>query len=371
MSSKVKYRILPDVVLEINMNVLESGKSKVENPKDEEEFTKKDSFKQEVKIENISYKRPDHNEMIQYWEDFVRSRKELQRGNMDNDSAKANYDFNKAVNDEYRKMRREIVRAYFGVIGLAYLKSLESEHWNDNSSSLTLSDSEANDLVRKISMRLKDIDPLENIHDFYSKTNNALKDMDYYILPIENKLTRRTICFIHNLDKKREKEYSYKDFDFSNYKVKANLDLEDFNNYFSNKYFKGKKLSVAKEKIKKYFNKKYGENKYSLYEVNIETIWKKDVDIFLIKDIPHTRKTKSGSFVEPFIIMIKYRKSDDERFEKLYIKSVKMRRISSYKELLFKTIKKDILVKSNKGKDIKFESFENKVDNMLLEYFLR
>lgn len=371
MSKKIKMRVIPDAILEINMDILESGKSRLSKKDDDDNFDKKEAYKQEIKIENISYKRPNRAEMQKYWNVFVKTKKELEdgfkSGNLKNDE-----EVEGVWKRIFQVWKKEFIRGFFGMPGMMILKKLETEDFSGNISAISLDDSEMNELVQKIATRLKSIKSVENILDFYSKSEKVLKDIDYNLLVIENKLTRRTLCFINNLSKSREEDYSYEKFDFSNYTVNRKINLNHFNKYFNNKFFKGKKVGVVLDSVKKYFDKVYGENLYSLFKVNVETVWKDNIDVFFIRDNKHTLKSKSDSFVNMYVVMVKYRKTENKKFKNLYVDSILLKKVSTFKDLLFRTIKGDGNFKnSDNSEEIKSEKFEKNIEYKLIEYFLR
>jgi len=291
-----KLRIIRNVVLEINFDLTMGGEAKVTAQDKKTDVKDKETLKQIMKIENISYKEPNDDEMGSYWKDLVLGKKSSQ-------SDEVNY--TGSDESELERWRDEFLKAYLGRRGEDLIKRLRSKNIWDNYSNYHLIGKEKEELLKQIALRLSSIKDIENISDFQSKSDIALKDLKISLIIIDSELSGRTKCFLNNEDMKREK--GVVDKDSSKFFVSKKIDKEKINKAFQHPKFKKQtNIEIILKLVKSILDKLYGENVYNPYRIKDNDFEKKNVKVFFITDVAEYRKKKHPVFLAGYIIKFVY-----------------------------------------------------------------
>ena len=302
----MKLNIINNVLLEINFNVTARGDQKLTSLKKDDE--EQEEIKQFIKIDRITYKEPDEEEMNKLWVDFIKG---LVKD--DKNESIANYDLGKAIGKEIARWRKEFLTGYTGILGKIFLDKLDSKDLKDNISSINMDNDELQDFMRSIILRLQNIEDIENKMDFTSKANRSLRDMKVQLIIINDELSSRTKCFINNLDKSKEKEEEQYDISQNMSDIRlSNKDVDRFNKVFE-KNVKIKKETNINKKLKYMqiaLDKIIGK-KVNPYMLNINhELQKADVDVYFLLDVNASSQRKKPVFVPLYIIEVKYNSED-------------------------------------------------------------
>ena len=347
-----KLHILKNLIIEINFDVTMSGETKLSSKDKNIDMKDKESFKQIVKIENISYKEPNEEEMKSYWEDFILGKKVKK-------SDEVNY--TGSDESELERWRDEFLKAYLGRKGEDIIKRLKSKNLVDNYSNFNPSGKEKEDLLRKVILRLNTINNIENISDFQSKSDIALKDLNYNLVIIDNELTGRTKCFLNNNDMKKEDLQI--DKNVLKFLVSKKLDIKKLNTIFQNPNFKKQtNIDIIIRLINHIFSKMYGKGVYSIYRIKDNEYEKENLKVFFIVDNESKNKKQHLVFLSDYIIAFKY---DDFG---MTVENVSVKRVE--REAMARIM--EFFVNKNPDKlKVKQESIQKIIRNRFIKYFIR